>query len=273
MHVHSQRIEATVPIGKGFCADVYAWGEGRVLKLFHGRESHEQAQREFAATRAVHSAGLPVPAAMEVSEVEGQFGIVFERIEGVSLLEYTQARPWTLFQSIRQLADLHAQIHRCTAPPGLPSLKERILARIEASDSPEVDKQSARSRLAELPDGTALCHGDFHPANVLMTSRGPVLIDWSSASSGDPMGDIACTSRLMRVADLPPWAPGYMHLILRCLRHVMHRSYLNRSLRLHAGTRRQIEAWQLPIAVAARSWRVREAARKAVTALEALPDK
>ena len=23
-------------VGKGFCSDVYGWGEGRVLKLFHG---------------------------------------------------------------------------------------------------------------------------------------------------------------------------------------------------------------------------------------------
>lgn len=40
-------------VDKGFSADVYSWGEGRVLKLFH--EATDQAQREFAATRVVHS--------------------------------------------------------------------------------------------------------------------------------------------------------------------------------------------------------------------------
>jgi aminoglycoside phosphotransferase (APT) family kinase protein len=108
-----------------------------------------------------------------------------------------------------------------------------------------------------LPDGTTLCHGDFHPGNVLVTPRGLVVIDWSSASHGDPIGDVACTSRLMRAASLPPWSPGYMHLLLGCLRHAMHRSYLKRYFRHHAGTRGQVEAWQAPLAVAARSWRLR----------------
>jgi hypothetical protein len=44
-------------------------------------------------------------------------GIVFERIDGVSLLKYTQARPWTIFGAVRLLAELHAQIHCCTARP------------------------------------------------------------------------------------------------------------------------------------------------------------
>jgi aminoglycoside phosphotransferase (APT) family kinase protein len=207
-------------------------------------------------TRAVHAAGLLAPAAYEVVEVGGRCGIVFERIEGVSLLDYTQARPWALFGVIRQFAELHARIHRCPAPAGLRSLRERIAAGIEASDSPEAVKRTARQRLAALPDGTALCHGDSHPGNVLVTRRGPVVIDWDSASCGDPLGDVACTSRLMRTAHLPPWSPWYMHVMLKCLRPAMHRCYLRRYFRLHAGTRRQVEMWQEPIAVGARSWRV-----------------
>ena len=241
-------------VGKGYCSDVYAWGEGRVLKLFHGHVASERADREYAATRAVHAAGLPAPAAFELVEVEGRRGIVFERIDGVSLLDYTQARPWRLFGVIRQFAELHAQIHHHTAPAGLPTLRERIMERIAAADAPAADKQAARDRLAGLPDGTALCHGDFHPGNVLVTPRGPVVIDWGSASSGDPIGDVACTSRLLRSANLPPWSPGYMHVMLKYLRPVMHRSYLKRYLRLQPGTRRQIETWQAPLAVAARSW-------------------
>jgi aminoglycoside phosphotransferase (APT) family kinase protein len=258
MHAHARRLETAALVGKGFCSDVYAWGEGRVLKLFHGLGASEWADREYAAARAVHAAGLPAPAAYALVEVEGRRGIVFERIDGVSLLEYTQARPWSLFGAIRQFAELQAQIHRCDPPGTLPSLRERIAARIEAPICRRRTKQAARDRLAHLPDGTALCHGDFHPGNLLVIARGLTVIDWGSASRGNPIGDVACTSRLMRTASLPPWSPGYAHLLLKYLRHTMHRSYLKHYLRLHAGTLGQIEAWEVPVAATARSWRVLE---------------
>jgi aminoglycoside phosphotransferase (APT) family kinase protein len=228
---------------------------GRVLKLFHTADGDERADREFAATQTLHAAGLSVPDAYERVEIEGRSGIVFERVDGPSMYEYTQARPWTLFAAMRQFAELHTELHRGLAPAGLPSLHDRIRARIDAADSPETDKQAARALLASLPDGTALCHGDFHPGNVVLTRRGPVVIDWSSGSRGDPIGDVAWSSRLMRNAHLPTWAPRYAHLMLRCLRSRIDRAYLHRYFQLRGGTPQQVEAWQAPLAVAARSWR------------------
>lgn len=191
-----------------------------------------------------------MPQAFEVIEVEGRIGIVFERIEGVSLFEQTQARPWKLFSVIRLVAELHAEIHRFTAPGGLPTLHQRITARIESSKASAQAKQAALDRLATLPQGSTLCHGDFHPGNVLMSPRGPVVIDWSSASRGSPIGDVACTSRLLRAASLPPWAAWYSHLMLRCLRSRMHRSYLKWYFRRRPGSRKEVETWQMPLSTA-----------------------
>jgi hypothetical protein len=81
------RLETAALIGKGFCSDVYAWGEGRVLKLFHGRVAPDRAARKYAVIRAIHAAGIPSPAVYDLIEVEGRCGIVLERIDGASLLE------------------------------------------------------------------------------------------------------------------------------------------------------------------------------------------
>lgn len=240
-------------VGRGFNSDVYAWGEGRVLKLFHPRLSRDHADREYRATRAVRAAGLPAPAAYEVIEVGDRRGIVFERIDGPSLLGYTQARPWALAWAVRVLAELHARIHRPEAPAELPPLRERLAGRIDAAPGASAaDKDAARRCLAGLPDGTAVCHGDFHPGNVLLAAGGPVVIDWEGATRGDPLGDVAATARLFRAAALPPWAPGYMHLMLRCSRPLLRRAYLGHYLRRHPVTRAEVAAWQAPLDVAAR---------------------
>src|SRR5262245_58278732 len=125
-------LETAALVGKGFCSDVYAWGHGRVLKLFHRWIPRTRAEQECAATRAVHAAGVPAPAAFEVIEVEGRCGIVLERIDGVSLLGHTQGRPWAIFGAVRLLAELHDRIHRSPAPAGLRALRDRLAAGIEA---------------------------------------------------------------------------------------------------------------------------------------------
>ena len=43
------------------------------------------------------------------------------------------------------------------------------------------------------PEGDRLVHLDLHPGNVLLARRGPVVIDWTNASGGDPALDVALT--------------------------------------------------------------------------------
>ena len=87
-------------IGAGRTADVYAWGDGHVLKLYQDWMPAIAIEREFAITRLARESGLPVPAAEELLQVEGRLGIVFERILGISLLKILSGRPWELI-SIR----------------------------------------------------------------------------------------------------------------------------------------------------------------------------
>ncbi|HIM90086.1 MAG TPA: hypothetical protein EYM52_05070 [Dehalococcoidia bacterium] len=60
----------------------------------------------------------------------------------------------------------------------LPPWRERLRVSItEAAVPPDEWKSKAHTMLNALPDGDFLCHGDFHPDNVMMTSGDPVLID------------------------------------------------------------------------------------------------
>jgi Ser/Thr protein kinase RdoA (MazF antagonist) len=65
---------------------------------------------------------------------------------------------------------------------------ERAIEWAEGS-LPERIRRRIRERLDELPDEERVCHGDFHPDNVLLGEGGPVIIDWGPASAGHPLAD------------------------------------------------------------------------------------
>src|SRR5262249_32610054 len=65
----------------------------------------------------------------------------------------------------------------------------------------------ALAMLEALPDGDRLCHGDFHPANVLVGRNGPAVIDWTGATRGDPAADLARTRLLLQAGAVPEHMP------------------------------------------------------------------
>jgi uncharacterized protein (TIGR02172 family) len=239
------QIEKGKLIGKGLTAQVYACGDGLVLKLFESWQPAAKLEKEFTITRVVHAAGLPVPAVYDLVEVEGRKGIVFERVNGRSMFEQVVARPWQLFAAARQLAELHAQLHAIKASVELPTLREQIAGWISgAAELPAAEKEQLRRCLATLPDGDALCHGDFHPANILLNARGPIIVDWSRATRGHPLGDVARTSHLFEVADLPEESPLHILWLFKVARAALHRTYLKHYFQLHPGNPGELKAWR-----------------------------
>jgi uncharacterized protein (TIGR02172 family) len=220
-------------VAKGMTSDLFAWPKNRLLKLLHPRFPREVAEREFTITHALHVAGLPAPAAYELYELDGRFGFILERIDGISLLQLVERKPWKLFYAARLLAELHAQVHQHTAPSTLPTQRsqlERWLA--NARDFTPSERRAAEASLAQLPDGEILCHGDMHPANILLSSRGPIIIDWSTATRGHTPADVARTCILFESAGLPPGSPLYMRTLLALSRRLLYRTYIRRYLAL-----------------------------------------
>lgn len=238
-------------IGQGRTAEVYAWGDDQILKLYQSHMPGHLVEQEFRVTLAAQAAGLPVPAVDRLVEVDGRCGIVFERLEGPSMLKDLTAHPWKWIALASQLGQLHAQIHRSSMPPELPSQYQQIENGIEAAaDIPESIKEASRACLAALPAGEALCHGDFHPDNILLTARGPVIIDWMTGTRGHPLADVCRTLLLFQTSALPPGVPLPMRLMVNASRALIQAVYLNRYLKIHPASRQQINAWQLPLMAA-----------------------
>jgi ligand-binding SRPBCC domain-containing protein/tRNA A-37 threonylcarbamoyl transferase component Bud32 len=134
------------PIGRA--STITNLGDGR-LRRDGGAPVREARLMEHARAH-----GYPTPTVLELHDEY----MVLEHVDGPTMAEDLQLRPWRLASHARMLADLHTRLHEI-----------------------------------EHPDGGTLVHRDLHPANVLLSPRGPVVIDWTNASSGDPAMDDALT--------------------------------------------------------------------------------
>lgn len=235
-------------IAEGRTAEVFAWGSNEVLKLARESGPTTWVDREAKVAGAVADAGIPAPHVVGVVTVGDRRGIVMERVEGPTMLSLMTSRPWLLMKLSRLLAELQSQFHERTVPL-LPLLGERLRDKITSTEHLTAElKATAIAAVNRLPDGDRVCHGDFHPDNIIMSDRGPIIIDWNTACAGNPLADVARTSLLLRLGSVP----GFMarRRIIEALRGLAHSLYLRRYLKLNGNASVELKAWELPVAAA-----------------------
>jgi len=201
-----------------------------------------------------------------VVEVGGRLGIVFERVDGHIMTRAAASKPWKASRYARMMAELHVAMHSCEVA-GLPSQRQSLETTIQdLAPLPAKMKEALLKVLEHLPDGSALCHGDLHPDNIIMSSRGPIIIDWMGAKGGNPLADVARTSLILRFGG-PPDTGILARPLLRLGGSLLNSMYLKEYLRLRTTSRERISVW-LPLLAAARLIEpVPEAEKKRLLAL------
>ena len=74
-------------IGQGRTAEIYSWQEGEILKLFYAGCPPGTAEIEMMIGRAIAGRNLPTPKLIGMVEIDGRKGLIFERVEGMSMLK------------------------------------------------------------------------------------------------------------------------------------------------------------------------------------------
>jgi uncharacterized protein (TIGR02172 family) len=243
-------LDAKPLIAQGRTAELYAWNTGQVLKLFRDWIPDSTVRREVQCSRRISEAKLCVPKVYEMIQIGGRCGIVYERIDGPSMLAELKRRVWKAKSYALLVAHLHARLH-ATRVKGLPSQRDHLRWRIEhARQPPDLFKEAALAALEQLPTGNVVCHGDFHLGNILLSSRGPVIIDWSDVTCGHPLADVARTLLLIRTAEIPSSIPPVMCWPINRVRRTLHDTYLRHYLALTGAHRAEVDAWQLVVTAA-----------------------
>jgi len=157
-------------VASGRDSEIFEYGPGLVLRRSRNRRSME---KEAKVMGYVARHAYPVPRFEEISADGSE--LVMERIDGVTMLEALSRQPWTLRRHASVLAALHDRLHEIPGPPWLDPF---------------------------LAGGDCLVHLHLHPLNVILSPKGPVLIDWSNAARGAGPADVALTWLVMMAAEI-----------------------------------------------------------------------
>lgn len=233
-------------LATGGTAELYALERDRVVKLYWQGASMDAAEREAERARIAGSLGAPTPRVFEVVSIDDRPGVVFERLEGPSMLALYAREPQQAETLAAQLAELQAALH-AVETDRLPPQREHLLRRLNLGPLPARNKPLVLNRLRVLPDGRSLCHGDLHPGNVIMTAAGPRIIDWFDATAGNPAGDLARTCLLLQYAR-PPRASEAERRVLDALRDRFLDAYLTHYRSLLPAVGEGLVDWFVPVA-------------------------
>ncbi len=193
-------------LAAGRASEILALDERRVLRRVKGADLRWEAE----VMRYAWEWGFPVPRILEVRPE----GLVLERISGPTMGADLVRHPWRAGAHARTLADLHHRLHRLAPPPGVPA------------------------RYGAPGDHDVLLHGDLHPLNVLLSPRGPVVIDWTNAGRGPAGADLADVWLVLAAARIP--GSPFSRLVVGAVRRHFLRCFLDAAGREEAAAGLQL---------------------------------
>lgn len=161
-------------LGSGRSADVYALDDSWVLRRY--RDGYDTTP-ELAVMSYLSAFGYPVPRIGPPPDGAGPGDLVLQRLTGPTLSEALTAGTLDAREGGELLAGLLRDLH--ALPPRL-------------SPDPEV----------------RILHLDLHPENVMLTARGPVVIDWTNTTEGPPGLDRAMSALILAQVSLSPDFPA-----------------------------------------------------------------
>ena len=238
-------------IDRGRTADIYAWKDDQtVVKLYHDWFQLEWIQEEAARSSAIQGLGLPAPKVGELVQVNGRNGLIFERIYGENMLALLTQKPELVSKFASRLATLHIKLHSVDAQPDIPLLHQKLESKIrQAAPLSDALKTALINRLHAMPDGRSVCHGDFHPGNIMVTTHGEpreIIVDWNDCSFGNPLADVARSTILFLGGITGNETPNPAFAFSTC-----HQQYLAHYFEVSQSDKDEYEQW-LPIVAGAR---------------------
>lgn len=192
--------QALKKLGDGNTAEIFLLSDNRVLKLFKPGYSRSTVESEYSNHKYVCGLMSNIPQVYEFYEDNGRYGYIMERVTGESLTSFMMNEA-TFDTSMELFVRLHKE-WLTVRTDSLISYKDWMLNLLRSKDADRTTLETVN----DLPDGDMLCHGDFHPFNIIITpEEQPYIIDFANICAAPAEYDIARTYVLLHeaAADIP----------------------------------------------------------------------
>ena len=188
--------------------------EGKTLvKLFNNEYPKSDVLNEALNTaRVEESTTLNVPAVHEVTKVNGEWAIIQDFVEGKTMQQLMGVNPDKTGELLNEFVDLQVEVLSQKVPL-LSPLKDKMHRKISATKFDKTTRYDLHILLDSLPKHDKLLHGDFNPANVIVSPDGrKFIIDWAHATQGNARCDAARTYLLFKLEGKDDLAEEYLKL-------------------------------------------------------------
>ena len=241
-------------IGQGNTAQIYRLDDNKILKLFRRGLYKEAVEGEYQNGIFIQRILDCVPKVFDMVEVDGRHGIIYEEIKGIDMLKSMLNSLWKVNYYAKELAHYHLSIQKPVFD-NISTVKEKLEDDINSVDVlSDKNKEIVIKYLKKLPEGTELCHFDFHPGNIMIANNKAIFLDWMTACKGDVCADIARTCIMLKYGQAinTSWIS---RKIISTFQHHICKVYLKEYLRISNRNIEDINRWELPVAAARlREW-------------------
>ena len=186
----------------------------KTIKLFVENYSKADILNEaLNQARVEEGTALNVPKLLEVTKIDGRWGLVSEHIEGIPLNKLMEEHPEKEKEYLNLFVDTQMKI-LSNSVPLLNRIKDKFRRKLSnAVNIDENTRYELMQRLEGTKNHTKLCHGDFNPSNVIIKENGEVyVIDWSHVTQGNASADAARTFLLFSIEGKSELAEKYINL-------------------------------------------------------------
>lgn len=188
-------------------SELYLIGEGRRNKIYRNGNTaikmfvdspQYKVEREAELQRFAYEAGLPVPKIYGIRRIDSRtVALNMEYIDG-EIIANESMNIEEMIHTINVLIELQKKVHAVNVKE-LSNMHEQLRMKLERSKY--IDDRY-RKKMYEIVEKAkteelALCHGDFHPLNILFDGSKYWIIDWAEATVGNRLVDI-CRSYLIQ---------------------------------------------------------------------------